>query len=173
MPNAFVYKPFSTGSRNRGGLSVIVDGTRDQYKSVGIYDQNDNLLEDLSYTPNVPEPGKGGGDPATKFYSQKPGSSFGKNIKTRVTYADGRTEDYNIEDSSQYYRGTIGQPDSLQAMDPGAGGGGGGSQDSGTGGAGGDGGAPGGGGGGGGGGTTTGGAGGDGGRGEVRVWSIL
>ncbi len=115
MPNAFVFKGSSTGQRNPGGLSVIVDGTRDRYKSIGIYDENDNLLEDLSYTPNVPEPGKTG-DPATKFYSTKPGSSFGKNLKTRITYADGRTEDYAIGDGAGYYRGTIGDPESVQAM---------------------------------------------------------
>lgn len=124
MPNAFVFKGSSSGQRNPGGLSVIVDGTRDKYKSIGIYDQNDNLLEDLSYTPNVPEPGVQG-DPATKFYSTKSGASFGKNIKTRVTYADGRTEDYAIDDGAGYYRGTIGDPNSLQAMAAPSGGGGG------------------------------------------------
>lgn len=113
MPNVFLWKPQSSGARNRNALSVIVDGNRDQYKSVGIYDENDNLLEDLSYTPNVPEPGKTG-DPMTKFYSQKGGSSFGKNLKTRVTYADGRTEDYIIPDGAKQYRGQIGNPDSLQ-----------------------------------------------------------
>lgn len=111
MANAFVWKPTSTGGLNPGGLSVVLGGTG--YKGVSLYTAEGKKIEDLLYNSHgTPEPGK---SPAMKFYSKKPGASYGQGVIARVTYGDGRTEDYPIENSSAYYRGDLGSPGSLKA----------------------------------------------------------
>lgn len=107
---AFLWKPFSEGGLNPGGTSVLLGGIRGGVQSVGVYDSQGNLLENLAQS-NSTELG-------TKFYSRRPGNAFGDNLTVKVTYSNGKTEDYSIPSGGQRFEGPLGD------ANPGASGGG-------------------------------------------------
>lgn len=115
----FIYKPSSDGRLNPGGVSVIFSGKdTPNYGSVGIYSEDGTLIDELK---------RGGSEgDSVKYYSRRPGSSYGDNVYVQFTDAQGQVHKYPIERGGQRYEGDLGNPDSLRAVNkPGGGGGGG------------------------------------------------
>lgn len=112
----FIYKPVSTGQQNRGGASFLLSNAN--VKNVGVYDSKGNKIEDLQ--TGVTEGG------LTKFYSSKPGTSYGSGFTFRYTDETGKVQNYNIKDSKTAWEGEYNNPDSLQVRAGGSGSSGGG-----------------------------------------------
>src|SRR5688572_10912894 len=95
----FLWKPVSDGGLNRGGLSIVLGDIRSGVQSATIV-KADGSTESLTKSS--------GTEIGTKFYSRYPGGAFGENLTVRVTYSDGRTEDYQIPNGGQRYEGPVG-----------------------------------------------------------------
>lgn len=89
-----IYKPFSDGQLNPGGLSVLLPFDVGEAQDVRLVDQGGNTLEVLQKGA----PGKEG----IKYYTRKPGSAFGQNVKLLV---DGK--EFNIPNAGQRYEGSF------------------------------------------------------------------
>lgn len=98
MASQFLWKPSSQGGLNPGALSVILGTTG--VKGVGIYDENDKLVENLAQSPYSDGVG-------TKYYSRKHGNAYGNNLRVKVDYGD-RQEAYNIPKGGSRYEGEFG-----------------------------------------------------------------
>lgn len=115
-----IYKPFSDGQLNPGGLSVILPFEAQGASDVRLVGADGNTLEVLQ--PGVP------GKEGIKFYTKKPGSAFGQNVKLSI---DGR--EFDIPNAGQRYEGSFtgdsqlapvnkgGGPSNLQPITSGAG----------------------------------------------------
>lgn len=114
-----LWKPQSQGSMNPGGVSFLLPAGN-QYGNVEILDQGGNVLDTLQRS-NAGQGETG----AIKFYSQRPGGSYGSNLQVRVTTPNG-PQLYNIPNGGQRYEGTYGQDSELVATTQGSGGFGGG-----------------------------------------------
>lgn len=121
MAGGFLYKPFSQGDINAGGLSVLLNGTNSS--SASIIGPDGNVVTNLNRAQGTPEAGQ---VPGVKYYSRNPGASYGNGFSIRVNYNDGSTENYPIPVGGQRYEGDIGNPGSLRAVNKGVGEGGGG-----------------------------------------------
>jgi len=108
---SFLYKPNSSGQVNPGGTSVIIGDP--SVTSVDVFDDKGTKLDTLSR--GALENGQ------QKFFSSKPGSSYGSKATVRVTGANGKTTDYNIGDTSQRHEGDFADPSSVQAVPGGKG----------------------------------------------------
>jgi hypothetical protein len=105
-----IYKPSSDGQLNPGGLSVLLPFEAEGAQDVRIVDEAGNTIEQLQRGV----PGKEG----VKFYSRKPGKSFGQNLKISV---DGK--EFDIPDGGQRYEGSFGGDSGLAPVNKSTGGG--------------------------------------------------
>lgn len=97
---SFLWKPFSDGGLNPGGTSVLLGGVQGGVSSAQVVGPNGEIYENLQQAS--------GRENGVKFYSKRPGSAYGQNLTVRVTYADGRTESYQIPNGGQRYEGPLG-----------------------------------------------------------------
>lgn len=112
MAYDFLYKPYSQGNLNPGGVSVLLPkGT--SYKGVDIVGaKDDNVVESLALS-------NAGQEHGIKYYSQKGGGSFGSDpLRIRVTQSDGTYKYFNINNPANRYEGTY-AGDSNLAESPG------------------------------------------------------
>lgn len=110
MPS-FIWKPFSSGGLNPGGLSIVLKDVFSGANSAKVVDAQGNVLEDLRLA--------GGKEVGTKFYSTKPGSAFGNNVKVIVNYSDGKSETYDIPNGAGRFEGPLGDSSPGSAPDTG------------------------------------------------------
>lgn len=100
-----LYKPSSEGGLNPGGLSFLLP-RGGSYSRVDILGQNDEVLDTLKRSTAGEEHG-------VKFYSSRPGASYGDNIKVRVDQGGGNYKYFNIPKGGARYEGTFSGDENL------------------------------------------------------------
>lgn len=95
-----LWKPSSDGGLNPGGTSFLLPSDRPRPRKVSVYGQDNTLLEDFAFGSSQ--------EGAHKFYSRRPGGSYGQNVQVRVDYGTGTPEIYDIENPGLRYEGDVG-----------------------------------------------------------------
>ncbi len=112
--SGFLYKPIGQGQIGGGRATFLLEGTN--IVSGGWYDKDGNLVERFSRAQGTPEAGQ---KPGVKFYASKPGGAYGQDLVARFTTSDGKVQTYNIANGGQRYEGSLGDPNSLKAVNKG------------------------------------------------------
>ena len=90
-----LWKPISSGAINRGGASFLLPENSSGYKGVSIVDKAGKVIDTLSTRHSSGQAG------AWKYYTQKPGGAYGKDVYAKVDYSDGASKYFSIGDASK------------------------------------------------------------------------